>query len=98
LVIRRVDKVLDAYTFTVGDWQEVTKNLFVYGKKVSDFRAIDFDEITALSVAAIQELSKQIDSLKKENVELIKSINQKFESKQLELEKRILKLEARHKN
>jgi hypothetical protein len=97
-VIKRVDKVLDAYTFTVGDWQEATKNLFVYGKKVSDFRAIDFDQITALSVAAIQELSKQIDSLKKENVELRKSINQKFEFKQLELEKRILKLEARHKN
>jgi hypothetical protein len=35
---------------------------------------------------------------KKENVELRKSINQKFEFKQLELEKRILKLEARHKN
>lgn len=98
MVIKRVDKVLDAYTFTVGDWQEVTKSLFVYGKKVSDFRAIDFDQITALSVAAIQELSKQIDSLKKENVELRKSINQKFEFKQLELEKRILKLEARHKN
>jgi hypothetical protein len=76
-------------------WDASVNNLFVYGKKVSDFRAIDFDQITALSVAAIQELSKQVEILKSENVELRKILNKKIELKQLELEERILKLEAK---
>jgi hypothetical protein len=48
-----------------------------------------------LSVAAIQELSKQVEILKSENVELRKILNKKMEVKQLELEERILKLEAK---
>ena len=93
MVIKRVDKVLDAYTFTVGDWQEATKNLFVYGKKVSDFRAIDFDQITALSVAAIQELSKQVDKLKLENEKL----NKQIQKNQADFEKRLKLLESKIK-
>jgi regulator of replication initiation timing len=69
--------------------------LFIYGKKVTDFRAIDFDQITALSVAAIQELSKQIERLKTENANLKKTLSKKIENNQLELEKRLLKLEAK---
>jgi regulator of replication initiation timing len=69
--------------------------VFIYGKKVTDFRAIDFDQITALSVAAIQELSKQIERLKTENANLKKTLSKKIENNQLELEKRLLKLEAK---
>ena len=60
--------------------------MFIYGKNVQDFRAIDFDQITALSVAAIQELSKQIDILKGENANLKKSITEGIEARLLKLE------------
>jgi hypothetical protein len=93
--IKTIHEVLSPEVFTVIGWDASVNNLFVYGKKVSDFRAIDFDQITALSVAAIQELSKQVEILKSENVELRKILNKKIELKQLELEERILKLEAK---
>ena len=93
--IKTIQEVLSPEVFTVIGWDASVNNLFVYGKKVSDFRAIDFDQITALSVAAIQELSKQVEILKSENVELRKILNKKIELKQLELEERILKLEAK---
>jgi hypothetical protein len=93
--IKTIEEILSPKVFTVKGWDAPTDNLFVYGKKVSDFRAIDFDQITALSVAAIQELSKQIESLKSENDNLKNILNKKVEAKQLELEKRLLKLEGK---
>jgi hypothetical protein len=93
--IKTVEEILSPLVFTVKEWETPVNNLFVYGKKVSDFRAIDFDQITALSVAAIQELSKQIERLKTENADLKKTLNKKIETCQLELEKRLLKLEAK---
>lgn len=74
-----------------------TENLFVYGKKVTDFRAIDFDQITALSVGSIQELSKQVEKLKLENESLNKRITNEVQKKQLEFEQRLLQLETKFK-
>ena len=93
--IKTVEEIISPEIFTVKVWESPVNNLFVYGKKVSDFRAIDFDQITALSVAAIQELSKQIERLKTENAELKKTLSDKIAASQLELEKRLLKLEAK---
>jgi len=94
-VIKTIDEVKNADSFIVTEWNESTDNLFVYGKKVTDFRAIDFDQITAVSVGAIQELSKQIQKLQLENAELNKLINNKIQVKQSELEKRLLQLESK---
>jgi hypothetical protein len=94
-VIKTIDEVKNADSFTVTEWNEPTDNLFVYGKKVTDFRAIDFDQITALSVGAIQELSKQIQKLQLENAALNKLINNTIQTKQSELEKRLLQLESK---
>jgi hypothetical protein len=94
-IIMTIESVDNPHTFSVKGWNESTNNLFIYGKKVTDFRAIDFDQITALSVAAIQELSKQIERLKTENANLKKTLSKKIENNQLELEKRLLKLEAK---
>lgn len=69
-----IDDVKNPNTFSVKGWSASTKDLFIYGKKVSDFRAIDFDQITALSVASIQELSRQIQRLKAENDNLKKNV------------------------
>jgi hypothetical protein len=92
-VIKTIESVDDSQNFIVKGWNEPTINLFIYGKKVSDFRAIDFDQITALSVAAIQELSKQVDQLKLENEKL----NKKTQIKQANLEKRLRLLESKLK-
>ena len=89
-VIKTIDEVKSANEFVVYSWKESANNLFVYGKKITDFRAIDFDQITALSVGAIQELTKQIDSLKLEN--------EKFKKRQSEFEARLLRLEAKINN
>jgi hypothetical protein len=92
-VIKTIESVGDSQNFIIKGWTNPTNNLFIYGKKVNDFRAIDFDQITALSVAAIQELSKQVDQLKLENEKL----NKKTKAKQAELEKRLSALESKIK-
>jgi len=93
--VKIIEEIVSTEVFTVKGWNESTNNLFIYGKKATDFRAIDFDQITALSVAAIQELSKQIERLKTENADLKKTLSKKIENNQLELEKRLLKLETK---
>jgi hypothetical protein len=76
-IILTIENVDSPIVFSVKGWNESTNNLFIYGKKVTDFRAIDFNQITALSVGAIQELNKRVDKLEVENdnlKNLIKSI------------------------
>ena len=92
-VISTVESVIDSQKFTLKGWTEATDNLFIFGKKISDFRAIDFDQITALSVGAIQELSKQVDSLKLENEKL----NKEVQAKHVDFENRLKLLESKIK-
>ena len=47
--------------------EEQTDKVFVYGKQVDDFLAVEYDDVFTVSISAIQELSKQIEALKKEN-------------------------------
>ena len=96
-IIKTIEDVRNLNEFSVFGWNEPTENLFVYGKKVNDFRAIDFDQITALSVGAIQELSKQVEKLKLENESLNKRLSNDVQKKQLEFEKRLLELENKLK-
>jgi hypothetical protein len=95
-VVKKIEEVTGPKGFIVSDWIDPIDNVFVYGKKVTDFRAIDFDQITALSVAAIQELSKKIEKLQLENAALNKVINNRIQDKQSELEKRVLQLESKY--
>lgn len=88
-VISTVESIIDSKTFTLKGWTEATDNVFIYGKKINDFRAIDFDQITAISVGAIQELSKQMEMLKLEN--------SKLELNQRKLDQRLKKLESKIK-
>ena len=46
---------------------ENPEKVFTYGKQVDDFLAVEYDDIITVSILAIQELSKQIEALKKEN-------------------------------
>ena len=92
-VITTIKEVNSPQSFAIKGWNEKTENVFIYGKKVSDFRAIDFDQITALSVAAIQELSKQVDKLKLESEKL----NKQIQNNQADFEKRLKLLESKIK-
>jgi hypothetical protein len=86
-IILTIEDVKSPDIFSVKGWTEGTQDLFIYGKKVDDFRAVDFDQITALSVAAIQELTKQVDCLKMENEYLKKNMisTDDFESMKAEI-------------
>lgn len=93
--ILRIEEVRNSQSFSVKGWSESLDNIFIYGKQVNDFRAIDFDQITALSVGAIQELSKQVEMLKLENESFQKRISNEVQKQQSEIEKRLLKLESK---
>ena len=56
-------RVLDELTFAVEDWTFPTERLFVYGKEVEDFRALDYDYVFCTGISAMQELSRQVDTL-----------------------------------
>ena len=60
-VIKITDKI-----FKVNDWDEDVSGVFVYGKKVADFRTVNYNSIFSLGISAIQELYRQMQSLKDE--------------------------------
>jgi len=55
------------------------------------YRLLYFDQITALSVGAIQELSKQVDILKAENADFKKNAVQRAEFENLKSELMLLR-------
>lgn len=56
------------------------KSVFVYGKMVDDFRAVDYDQLFSIGIGAIQELAKQNAELK---LELEKANQKLFEIDEL---------------
>ena len=49
--------------FVVG-MTNAPKQLFVYGKQVDDFLSVDYNRIFTSGIGAIQELAKQVETLK----------------------------------
>jgi hypothetical protein len=94
-VVKKIEEVTGLKGFIVSDWIDPIDNVFVYGKKVADFRAIDFDQITALSVGAIQELHQQIETLKRENASLKKTMTDTIQKQQFQMEQRLLQIERK---
>jgi Chaperone of endosialidase len=72
--------VLDEKTFAVKDWAGGAGRLFVYGKKVDDFRTLDYQQIFSLGVSGLQQLSIEVDELKAANA-LLRERLQLLESK-----------------
>jgi hypothetical protein len=89
----KVGLVIDPKTFEVYGWTGSTDGIFVYGKKINEFRAVDFDQITALSVGAIQQLSKKVSALEQENNDL-KSSNKKLQTQNNSIQSDVDKLKA----
>jgi hypothetical protein len=94
-VVKTIEEVSGPQDFTVSDWIDPIDNVFVYGKKVTDFKAIDFDQITALSVGAIQELHQQIETLKRENASIKKTMIDTIQKQQFQMEQRLLQIERK---
>ena len=65
-----VKSIVDSKTFTFKKIEGLTEHVFVYGKEVPDFRAVDYDRIFTLNVSATQALLKRVEVLEKENHEL----------------------------
>jgi hypothetical protein len=59
----RVVAVSDEYSFTVVS-DASQDSVFVFGKKVDDFRHIDYTAISMLGMSAIQQLTKENEQLK----------------------------------
>ena len=58
----------DASGFTVN--VEGAGQVFVYGREVKDFRAVDYEALTTLNISATQALIKTIAELQHKNDEL----------------------------
>jgi len=67
---KSVARVVDANTFVLAGVKEVAGEVFVFGKKVDDFRAVDYDQLSTLNVSATQELAKRCEALQAENDKL----------------------------
>ncbi len=80
-------------SFTVKDWPEKdTKEVFVYGKEVNDFRVVDYNQIFALNVSATQALIQEVNDLKAKLFDQDNLINQVME-KLLQLEANLAKID-----
>jgi hypothetical protein len=59
-----VKSIIDNYTIEITEKIEATEieklNIFIYGKKVSDFLKLDYSSLYTLNIASIQELYKLI--------------------------------------
>ncbi len=77
---KQVIEVLSDKEFRIGDWEKDINQLFVYGKEVDDFRAVDYDRIFTLGISAIQELCRQNEE-QQQQIESYKSQLQSLKEK-----------------
>lgn len=73
----KVASIIDAHTFVVANWEKPVDKLFVFGKRVDDFRTVDYDRLFTLGISSIQELSRKVEQLEKENM-LLKAYKDEF--------------------
>ena len=77
--------VISANTFSIEATAANYTDIFVYGKRVSDLKAVDYDMLFTLNISATQQLSKEVNALKADNA-LIKSAYEKLAAKIEKLE------------
>lgn len=66
----KVTETPSATSFMVDSVQESPKRVFVYGKFVDDFRTLDYDRLFITGIGAIQEISRQVEALKKSDARI----------------------------
>ena len=85
-------QVINAHTFMVKS-DKKPENVFVYGKYIDDFLAVDYDAVSMLNVSASQEMYKMIIDLQKANARLVKE-NESLGSANANIEDRLSKIES----
>jgi len=64
-----VARIVDEHTFVVSDWLPAiaganpAQQVFVYGKYVPDFHSVDYNQVLATGISAIQQLAAQNERL-----------------------------------
>ena len=81
-----VIEVVSTTEFKIESINKNNSQVFVFGKKVENFRAVDYGRIFVLGISAIQELSKEVELLKAENKNL-KTNDAIFEARLENIEK-----------
>lgn len=62
--VLNVLEVIDSTNFLIEENTNIQLSTFFYGKEVLDFKTVDFNVITALTVSSIQSLAGEITDLK----------------------------------
>lgn len=82
-------------TFTVKNWpEENTKEVFVYGREVNDFRTLDYDQIFTLNVSATQALIKEVEELKTQ-LTAQKQVSESLQNENQNLEAELRRINSR---
>ena len=72
---KEVLMIVSSNSFSVS-MSEEPESIFVYGKKVDDFRVVNYDYIFSTGIGAIQELSKKVKELENSNNYLQSKVEQ----------------------
>lgn len=88
-----VTKTGSATEFEVGQIKGEPKRVFVYGREVSDFLAVDYDRIFTTGIAAIQELARKVKELESKQAQF--SVLEQKASRAEALEKANIELQGR---
>jgi hypothetical protein len=64
----------------------INETVFVYGKKVNDLLNVDYDALTTLNISATQQLIKETEVLKAENLKLKTTLEARIASLLIRLE------------
>jgi hypothetical protein len=62
-----VAAIIDDNTFVLAGVEKTTSKAFVFGKKVDDFRSVDYEQLFTMDIAATQQLSLQNEALTTDN-------------------------------
>ena len=68
----KVVEIIDNHSFKIDIDLEIN-DIFIYGKKVDDFKRLDYESLYCLNIAATQELYKIIQS-QQQQIEELKSL------------------------
>ncbi|MGB8168942.1 MAG: tail fiber domain-containing protein [Chthoniobacteraceae bacterium] len=101
----RVKLIAENDAETIGEVREVTPTafrtdgktadgkVFVYGREVKDFRAVDYDAIAMLNVSATQELARKLEA-KDAEIAALKAANLALAAKMAAFDEKLTALKA----
>lgn len=92
---KSVAAVLGDHTFVLSGVEKAPSQVFVFGKKVDDFRVVDYDQLFNMNIGATQQLAIENQTLAKENAAL-KAENEAMEARLAALERAIESLRKRN--